>query len=223
MIVHARKKACLASLDITAGLERFNETKAGPPLYTRMGLHSGEMLLGTVGALHHYEYRAVGDMVNIANRIQGLNKYLGTRLLVSENVIEGLDEFLTRPLGRFLLAGRASFIRVSELIGQTRGEQRANWLAEIFADAVLAYEAQDWRRGCHVFSEILRHFRRMVPPGFISSAARLIWRRLRQHRGMARYAWKVNDFQPTELQLSQELMAINALSRGPGSRFSPNE
>ena len=163
----ARKKACLASLDITAGLERFNETKVGPPLYTRMGLHSGEMLLGTVGALHHYEYRAVGDMVNIANRIQGLNKYLGTRLLVSENVIEGLDDFLTRPLGRFLLAGRASFIRVSELIGlKQEASSEQSWLAEIFADAVLAYEVQDWRRGCRVFSQILRAFPHDGPSRF---------------------------------------------------------
>jgi adenylate cyclase len=163
----ARKKACLASLDITAGLERFNETKVGPPLYTRMGLHSGEMLLGTVGALHHYEYRAVGDMVNIANRIQGLNKYLGTRLLVSENVIEGLDDFLTRPLGRFLLAGRASFIRVSELIGlKQEASSEQSWLAEIFADAVLAYEVQDWRRGCRVFSQILRAFPQDGPSRF---------------------------------------------------------
>ena len=119
-----RKKACLAGLEIAAALERFNATNGRPPLYTRMGLHAGEMLLGTVGALHHYEYRAVGDMVNTANRLQGLNKYMDTRLLVSEKVVEGLDEFLTRPLGRFLLAGRASFLRVAELMGRETGCQQ---------------------------------------------------------------------------------------------------
>ncbi|WON74247.1 adenylate/guanylate cyclase domain-containing protein [Nitrosospira sp. Is2] len=154
-----RKKACLACLDIADALERFNAIKGRPPLYTRIGLHSGEMLLGAVGALHHFEYRAVGDIVNTANRIQGLNKYLGTRLLVSEQVIEGLDDFLTRSVGRFLLAGRTTFIRVAELMGRKQeasSEQR--WLAEIFTDAMLAYETQEWNGGCYNFAEILKAF-----------------------------------------------------------------
>jgi adenylate cyclase len=151
-----RRKACLACLDIAAALKRFNATKSRPPLYTRIGLHSGEMLLGAVGALHHYEYRAVGDMVNTANRIQSLNKYMGTRLLVSEKVVEGLDDFLTRPLGRFLLAGRTSLVQVAELMGLKRDtSSEQTWLAEIFAEAMLAYQTQDWPRSCRHFSEIL--------------------------------------------------------------------
>ena len=132
-----------------------------------MGLHAGEMLLGTVGALHHYEYRAVGDMVNTANRVQGLNKYMDTQLLVSEKVVEGLDEFLTRPLGRFLLAGRASFLRVAELMGcKQDASSDQTWLAEIFADALLAYESQDWPRACHYFSEILKAYPQDGPARF---------------------------------------------------------
>jgi adenylate cyclase len=154
-----RKKACFACLDIAHALERFNAVTDRPPLYTRIGLHSGEMLLGTVGALHHYEYRAVGDIVNTSNRIQGLNKYLGTRLLISEQVVEGLDDFLTRSVGRFLLAGRTSFVRVAELMGRKQeASSDQTWLAEIFTDAMLAYEAQDWHRGCYNFAEILKAF-----------------------------------------------------------------
>jgi adenylate cyclase len=154
-----RKKACLACLDIADALERFNAIKGRPPLYTRIGLHSGEMLLGAVGALHHFEYRAVGDIVNTTNRIQGLNKYLGTRILVSEQVIEGLDDFLTRSVGRFLLAGRTTFIRVAELmVRKQEASSEQTWLAEIFTDAMLAYEAQEWNRGCYNFAEILKAF-----------------------------------------------------------------
>ena len=72
---------------------------------------------------------------------------MDTQLLVSEKVVEGLDEFLTRPLGRFLLAGRASFLRVAELMGcKQDASSDQTWLAEIFADALLAYESQDWPR-----------------------------------------------------------------------------
>ena len=197
-----RKKACLACLEIAAALERFNATNGRPPLYTRMGLHAGEMLLGTVGALHHYEYRAVGDMVNTANRVQGLNKYMDTQLLVSEKVVEGLDEFLTRPLGRFLLVGRASFLRVAELMGcKQDASSDQTWLAEIFADALLAYESQDWPRACHYFWKFSRHILRTVPPGFISSAASTSGTRRRQGHGIAAYAWKASDRRgPTQLR-----------------------
>jgi len=58
----------------------------------RFGLHSGQMFLGSIGGSHHYEYQAVGDMVNTATRIQGLSKYLGTRILASEATIDGLEE-----------------------------------------------------------------------------------------------------------------------------------
>jgi adenylate cyclase len=154
-----RRKACHACLDIANALERFNQIKDRPKLHTRIGLHSGEMLLGTVGALQHYEYRAVGDMVNTTNRIQGLNKYLGTRLLVSEAVIEGLDDFLTRPLGSFLLAGRTSSLRVAELVARKQ-EARSDqiWLCDIFANAMRSYEAQEWPGGCRNFSQILKVF-----------------------------------------------------------------
>jgi len=154
-----RKKACHACLDIADALEGFNQKKDRPKLRTRIGLHSGEMLLGTVGALQHYEYRAVGDMVNTTNRIQGLNKYLGTRLLVSNQVIDGLDDFLTRPLGSFLLAGRTSSLRVAELVSRkTEASREQTWLCAIFEEAIRSYEAQEWPGGCRNFSEILKAF-----------------------------------------------------------------
>ena len=75
---------------------------AGNRLQTRFGVDWGRVALTTVGAHGHYEYRAVGDAVNTANRIQELNKRLGTRILVAEAVLGGAGgEFLTaqpRPI-----------------------------------------------------------------------------------------------------------------------------
>ena len=203
--LHCAKKRASPCLEIAAALERFNATNDAtngrPPLYTRMGLHAGEMLLGTVGALQHYEYRAVGDMVNTANRVQGLNKYMDTQLLVSEKVVEGMDEFLTRPLGRFLLAGRASFLRVAELMGcKQDASSDQTWLAEIFADALLTNHkiGPGHATTSRKFS---RHILRMVPPGFISSAASTSGARRRRGHGIAAYAWKASDRRgPTQLR-----------------------
>ena len=98
--------------------------RAGFALPTRIGLHSGRLLLGSVGAMDHYEYRAVGDIVNTATRLEGLNKHLGTRLLVSAEVLHGLEGLMTRELGSFLLAGKSRPIVVHELLGQGRRRYR---------------------------------------------------------------------------------------------------
>ena len=86
------------------------------PLPTRIGLHSGQMVLGHVGAMDHYEYRAVGDIVNTAARIERLNKLFRTRMLASDDLLFGLDDFLTRRLGTFLLAGKSKPLVIHELI-----------------------------------------------------------------------------------------------------------
>ena len=66
-----RSRACLAALDIASAVDRFNATSGRFALPTRIGLHSGRLLLGSVGAIDHYEYRAVGDIVNTATRLEG--------------------------------------------------------------------------------------------------------------------------------------------------------
>lgn len=121
-----RERACLACLGIISAVEHFNQGgRDHPPLPTRLGLHSGEMVLGNIGARQHYEYRAVGDIVNTASRIQGVNKYLGTRLLVSEEVVKGLNGLLLRPLGWFLLPGKSQPINLFELVARQRGSHTA--------------------------------------------------------------------------------------------------
>lgn len=151
-----RKDACLACLDIAADIERFNHTANQPKLPTRMGLHFGEMLLGNIGALHHFEYRAVGDIVNTTSRIQGVNKYLGTRLLVSGQVISGLDEFLIRPLGDFLLTGKSTPVNLFELVAHKQSANQLQlWLCETFSSVLKAYQNQQWTEACDGLYKIL--------------------------------------------------------------------
>jgi adenylate cyclase len=84
-------------------------------------LHSGDILLGAIGAMDHYEYGPLGDIVNTVQRIEGLNKPLHTRILVSEEAIDQLDGFLTRELGRFLLKGKIESISIYELVCRKEG------------------------------------------------------------------------------------------------------
>jgi adenylate cyclase len=136
-------------------IEAFNRSGDQPPLRTRIGLHSGQMLLGQVGAGQHYEYRAVGDIVNTASRLQALNKQLGTRVLVSEAAIEGLHDVVARPLGAFILAGKTASVRICELlgIGAAGAPQRAEWT--LFAEALGRYRAGDLPDAARRFEQVL--------------------------------------------------------------------
>jgi adenylate cyclase len=114
------------------------------------------MLLGNVGALDHYEYRAVGDIVNTASRVQGLNKYLGTQILVSEEVLHQLDGFLTRELGTFLFAGKSQPLVVHELLCRIEESNKQHKsLCAIFAEALDAYQRRFWEEAIEKFHEIL--------------------------------------------------------------------
>jgi adenylate cyclase len=151
-----RNQACLAALEIASAVHRFKESSDTMHLSTRIGLHSGHMSLGTIGAVGHYEYRPVGDIVNTASRIEGLNKYLGTRVLASEEVLEQLDGFLIRELGKFLLAGKSKPIVVFELISRTEesSEHQSN-LCGLFTEALNAYRRQSWEEAIEIFREVM--------------------------------------------------------------------
>lgn len=154
-----RENACRAALAIAGAVREFNRTSGRPPLYTRIGLDFGAMSLGSVGAGGHYEYRAVGDIVNTANRLQNLNKELGTCTLVSEAVLEGTEGFRTRFLGRFSLPGKAHAVPVHELRGRRdEDEGRETRLCQAFADALAAFEAGDRECARARFRAILEEF-----------------------------------------------------------------
>jgi adenylate cyclase len=113
-----RARVCDACLDLLEAVERFNREHPDTPLPTRIGVNYGEVVVGPVGAPPHYEYRAVGDTVNTASRVEQLSKELGTRLLVTGALAHGLDRFLFRPLGEFALRGRRTPTPIFELVAR---------------------------------------------------------------------------------------------------------
>jgi adenylate cyclase len=167
-LTSARRQACKAALEIFEALEQFNRARVGKaPLATRFGLHSGELLIGSIGASSHYEYQAVGDMVNTASRIEGLSKYLGTWILASEATVEGLQEFLIRPVGSFLFAGKSASVAVAELGGYVQtANPRTVKLYELFALALECYRCGRWLEAERRFSEIVAAFPEDGPSRF---------------------------------------------------------
>ena len=147
-----KQKACLAAMDIANAIQQFNQSSGILKLPTRIGLHSGAMVLGNVGAMDHYEYRPVGDIVNTVSRIERLNKPLNTWVLISQAVREGLDGFLIREVGTFLLTGKSKPMVIYELLGcleNTSQEQKD--LCAVFSEGLTAYKQQFWEEATKKF------------------------------------------------------------------------
>ena len=116
--IDTRRGVCSALLEMRAAADEFNRRVAGDRLVTRFGANWGKVTLATVGARAHYEYRAVGDPVNTAGRIEELNKKFDTRILVSRSLVEGIEGFVMRDLGSFLLRGKKTPERIFELMNE---------------------------------------------------------------------------------------------------------
>ncbi|NOY38778.1 MAG: adenylate/guanylate cyclase domain-containing protein [Nitrospirae bacterium] len=154
-----RKKACLAALDLAEAVKVFNQSSSDVKISTRIGLNFGRFLLGNIGAIDHYEYRPIGDIVNTTARIEGLNKHLGTYLLASEETVEGVGGILMRELGVFLLYGKAKPVRVFELICRTDKMTEAQQeLCLSFAEALDAFRNQMWEDAAERFNDIIRKY-----------------------------------------------------------------
>ncbi|XXJ18754.1 adenylate/guanylate cyclase domain-containing protein [Desulfovibrio caledoniensis] len=117
--------ACLAALRCRAALRIFNRGRrdSGQPEFrTRMGIHTGEAVVGNIGSSDRMAYTAIGASVNMASRLEGLNKYLGSSILVSETArLAAGDRFVFRFAGRVVPKGTSAGVGVYELLGTRHG------------------------------------------------------------------------------------------------------
>lgn len=140
--VALRTLVCSACAQMLEAAENYNRSSPGFRLPTRIGVDFGPIALANVGAFARYEYRAVGDTVNTCSRLEELNKSLGTRLLVSQQLADGVDGFLFRDLGPFTLRGKRSPLRVLELVAErSRASREQRMLCRAFGGGLAAYEA----------------------------------------------------------------------------------
>lgn len=112
--------ACAAALRVQKMLELWNADRARlslPPLATRIGIHTGTCVVGNMGSTQRMNYTVMGDTVNLASRLEGLNKFFGTQTIASGDCVgAGLREkFLCRHLAAVRVKGRAGAVEIYEL------------------------------------------------------------------------------------------------------------
>ena len=104
-------------------MDRFTETfskkkqQEGIALgQTRIGVNTGTVIIGNVGSMSQFNYSAIGDAVNTTSRLEGANKYLGTRICISRSTVEKCPDILCRPIGSLLLQGKTQAVEAFEPI-----------------------------------------------------------------------------------------------------------
>jgi len=124
---HARR-AVACALDLDDFCETFRQVwkEKGVALgKTRIGVHVGPAIVGNFGSGRFFDYTAYGDTINIAARLEAVNKLLGTRICVSATAAERIPDFSGRPVGDLVLRGRTEALRAFEPLRPAQCESSA--------------------------------------------------------------------------------------------------
>jgi len=138
-------RACQAAL-LFRRQQDTSATYKGRTLVTRIGIHTGVANVGNFGSTQRVDYTCLGENVNLASRLEGLNKYLGTLTLLSGDTLARFQgKVRTRRVGRFRMKGFQKPVEVHELLDEPTGAEDADpaW-QQTFEEALQCLVRKDW-------------------------------------------------------------------------------
>ncbi|MCL2181740.1 MAG: adenylate/guanylate cyclase domain-containing protein [Treponema sp.] len=158
-------RACITAITMKRLEKKLNkyvlENKLSPtPLFTRIGINSGEMIVGNMGTQKKMNYTIISNAVNLASRIEGVNKQYGTGVLATENTIKDTQgKLLVRKLDRIRVVGINEPVRIYEIIDIKADASRARRdRIDIFTEAYGLFESRKWMDAELIFNKLLEQF-----------------------------------------------------------------
>jgi len=150
--------ACRAALTSQRCLEKLNdqlERDHGVRLGMRIGINTGDMIVGNVGSAKKRNYTVLGDAVNLASRLEGANKEFGTAILLGPlTAARVADAMLTRPVGLLRVKGKEQAVAVHELIAELeRADEKAHQFVSSFVEGYEAFCARKFGRAVRAMEE----------------------------------------------------------------------
>lgn len=155
--------ACYAAIQCINSLSELNNSfraEGFPEIAIRIGVHSGDAIAGNIGSDRLFHYTAIGDTVNLASRLESVNKFFKTRIIISEDTIKETDNhFFTRGLGIIEVKGKTLPIKIFELIGEKGNIAPDKMeLVTLFHRGMTFYEDRKWHEAAQIFDEILEKY-----------------------------------------------------------------
>lgn len=160
---HAHR-ACATALDLLVALEQLKRDPVATggdeifgELMLRVGVATGNAIVGPCGSEQKYDYTCIGDSVNVAARLESANKFYGTRILVSEGTRDAVGEnFVFRSLGGVKVKGKANAVQIYELLGRP-GAVPEDLLryAGRFGDAITSFQQREFAQAGEQFVQLL--------------------------------------------------------------------
>lgn len=152
--------ACLSSIDMQRRLAEIRadwREKNKPELRMRIGLCTGPATVGNMGSRNRMDYTMMGDTVNTAARLEGVNKLYGTYTLIGQKTKEAVADkgLLTRELDIIQVVGKVEPIRIYELIGLKEENGDMAETVQIYEEAIKSYQKGDWPPAMKLFMEAL--------------------------------------------------------------------
>lgn len=166
LIAKQRLSACLAALEILRAVERFNAI--GPiSLPIRIGLFDGDIKLRPIYVGGQRFYRGVGNTLNIASRIEGVNKVLGTRILASKSITDEASNVFVRPVGKFVVKGRDEPVELVEIVGRQQAVSAIqSERYQQFSLGLAAFQLGLWQQAVNSFESLLASYGHDGPAKF---------------------------------------------------------
>lgn len=160
--------ACKAALHCQKRLIDLNRKwnfEKKPILETRIGIHTGDVIVGNMGSTERFNYTVIGDNVNLASRLEGVNKMFGTHIIISEETFHLVRDFaIVRPLDVVAVKGKNIGIKIYELIALTGSDpllvptDEQIEFARQFDKAFTLYHEQRWEESIAGFERIMQLF-----------------------------------------------------------------
>jgi adenylate cyclase len=129
------------------------------PISIGIGLNTGLLNVGNMGSARRLSWTVMGDNVNLASRLEGINKEYHTQIVISEATYKQVGaRFVCRELDKIRVKGKKLPVNIYELLDVVAEKQKYESLLDLFSRAMAAYRAQDWRAAAGKFGELLAKY-----------------------------------------------------------------